>query len=259
MIASAAVRSRWWTASGSVWTGRDDDRIAGVDAQRVDVLHRADRDARVVGVAHDLVLDLLPADEAALDHDLADRARAQAGADPLAIGRLGLDDAAAGATEREGGPDDRRQADRRERRVGRAVALRLGRALDDRARGVRLPDPVEQVAERSRSSAIWIASSGVPSSRIGVSLEDAGVGQLHGQVERGLAAQAGQQAVGPLPGDDRLDRLDGQRLEIDRRRRPRVGHDRGRVGVEEDRADALLAQRPARLGARRSRTRPPGR
>ena len=228
---------------------RDDDRVAGVDAERVDVLHRAHGDARVVGVAHDLVLDLLPADEALLDHDLADRARPQAGPDPLAIGRLGLDDAAAGATEREGGPDDGRQADRRERHVGGAVARRLGRALDDRARGVRLPDPVEQVAER-------LAILGHPD-RLerraqepdGVSFEDAGVGHRRGQVERGLAAQPGQQAVRPLPGDDRLDRLDRQRLEIDHVGHRRVGHDRGRVRVDEDRPHALGAQRPAGLGA----------
>ena len=87
MIASAALRSRWWTGVGQRLDRRDDDRVAGVDAERVDVLHRAHRDARVVGVAHDLVLDLLPADQAALDHDLADRAGAQAGPDALAVGR----------------------------------------------------------------------------------------------------------------------------------------------------------------------------
>ena len=79
MIASAALRSRWWTGSGQRLDRRDDDRVAGVDAERVDVLHRAHRDARVLGVAHHLVLDLLPADEALLDHHLADRAGAQAG------------------------------------------------------------------------------------------------------------------------------------------------------------------------------------
>ena len=102
---------------------RDDDRVAGVDAERIDVLHRAHGDARVVGVAHDLVLDLLPADEALLDHDLADRAGAQAGAHDLAVGGLGLDDAAAGAAERERRADDGRQADRVEGLLGRALAF----------------------------------------------------------------------------------------------------------------------------------------
>ena len=125
-----------------------DDRVAGVDAERIDVLHRAHRDARVVGVAHHLVLDLLPADEAALDHDLADRAGTQAGPDPLAVGRLGLDDAAARAAERERGPDDGRQPDRRRAPRPRKRRERPGRALDDEAGRVRLADPVEQVAER---------------------------------------------------------------------------------------------------------------
>ena len=149
MIARAALRSRWWTGVGQRLDRRDDDRVAGVDAERVDVLHRADGDARVVGVAHHLVLDLLPADEAALDHDLADRARAQAGADALAVGRLGLDDAAAGPAERE-------------RRAGRSPAGRSSASASSAepsraawvapstidAGRVRLADPVEQVAER---------------------------------------------------------------------------------------------------------------
>src|SRR4029079_224685 len=114
--------------------GRDDDRVAGMNAERIDVLHRADSDARVRRVAHHLVLDLLPADEAFLDHDLADRAGPQAGPDALAVSRFGLDDAAACPTERERRADDGGQADLRERLVGRGVALRLARALDDEAR-----------------------------------------------------------------------------------------------------------------------------
>jgi hypothetical protein len=94
---------------------RDHDRVARVDAERVDVLHRADRDAGVVRVAHDFVFDLLPADQAALDHDLVDRAQAQAAPGPLPVRLLGLDDAAARAAHRERRPDDRRQADLLER------------------------------------------------------------------------------------------------------------------------------------------------
>ena len=218
-----------------------------MDAERIDVLHRAHRDARVVGVAHDLVLDLLPADEAALDHDLADRARAQAGPDDLAVGGLGLDDAAAGAAERVGRPDDRRQADRVERHLRRVLAL-LGRgALDDEAGRVRLVDPVEQVAERLAVLGHVDGLERRAEQADRVALEDAGLGEGRREVEGRLAAQPGEQALGLLPGDHRLDRLDGQRLEIDRVGDGRVGHDRGRVRVDEDRADALGPQRAAGL------------
>ena len=227
---------------------RHDDRIAGVDAQRIDVLHRAHGDARVVGIAHHLVLDLLPADEALLDHDLADRARPEPGADPLPVGGLGLDDAAAGPAEREGGPDDRRQADRRERLVRRAVAGRGRRACDDGARGIGLADPVEQVAER-------LAVLGHPD-RLerraeepdGVAFEDARIGHRGREVQRRLAAEARQQPVGALLRDDRLDRLDRERFEIDDVGHRRVGHDRGRVRVDQDRPDALGPQRATGLG-----------
>ncbi len=38
-----------------------DDALSGVDAERIEILHVADGDAVVVGVAHDLILNLLPA------------------------------------------------------------------------------------------------------------------------------------------------------------------------------------------------------
>ena len=82
-----------------------------------------------------------------------------------------------------------------------------------------------------------------------MALEDAGLGQRGREVERGLAAEAGEQALGPLPRDDRLDRLDRERLEVDGVGDLRVGHDRGRVRVDEDRPDALGAQGAAGLRA----------
>ena len=48
----------------------DNDRLAGVDAERVEVLHVADCDTVVVAVAHYLVLYLLPALETLLDEHL---------------------------------------------------------------------------------------------------------------------------------------------------------------------------------------------
>ena len=59
----------------------DGDRVAGVHADRVDVLDRADDD-RVVGrVAHELELVLLPAEDRLLEQHLAGRALVEAVAD----------------------------------------------------------------------------------------------------------------------------------------------------------------------------------
>ena len=52
--------------------GRDDDRVAGVHADRIDVLHVADDDAVVGLVAEDFVLDLFPAEQRRLDQRLMD-------------------------------------------------------------------------------------------------------------------------------------------------------------------------------------------
>ena len=229
--------------------GRHDDRVAGVDAERVHVLHRAHRDARVLGVAHDLVFDLLPADQAALDHHLPDRAGAEAGLDALPVGPLRLDDAAAGPAEGERGPDDGRQADGVQGLLGGCLARVVVGALDDERGRVRLVDAFEQVPER-------LAVLGHPD-RLErraqeadvVPVQDAGLGQRHRQVQRRLPAQPCQQSLRLLAGDHGLDRGHRERLQVHGVRDGRVGHDRGRVGVDEDRAHTLGPERAAGLGA----------
>ena len=81
-------------------------------------------------------------------------------------------------------------------------------------------------------------------------LERPVLGEVLGEVERGLAAQRRQQRVGPLALDDLRDDLGQQRLDVGRRRELRVGHDRRRVGVHEDDLVALLQQHLAGLRAR---------
>jgi hypothetical protein len=49
---------------------RDHDRLAGVDAHGIHVLHVADRHAVVGDVTHDLVFDLFPPGQVLLDQDL---------------------------------------------------------------------------------------------------------------------------------------------------------------------------------------------
>ena len=81
MIFSADAAQHLVLAVGQRLGGRDHDRVAGVDAHRVEVLHVADRDAGVGGVAHHLVLDLFPALQGALQQHLADGARVEAAPD----------------------------------------------------------------------------------------------------------------------------------------------------------------------------------
>ncbi len=68
-------------------------------------------------------------------------------------------------------------------------------------------------------------------------------------VEAGLAAHRRQQRVGAFLLDDPGDDLGGDRLDVGGVGHLRVGHDRRGVGVDEDDAVALLAQRLAGLGA----------
>jgi len=58
------------------------------------------------------------------------------------------------------------------------------------------------------------------------------------------------EVVEALLGDDRLDHVRGDRLDVGGVGEPGVGHDRGGVGVDQHHAQALLAQHPAGLGAR---------
>ena len=60
-------------AVGQRQRGSDRDRVAGVHADRVDVLDRADDDRVVGGVAHELELVLLPAEDRLLEEHLGGR------------------------------------------------------------------------------------------------------------------------------------------------------------------------------------------
>ena len=69
------------------------------------------------------------------------------------------------------------------------------------------------------------------------------------QLSAGLAAHRRQQRVRPLLLDDPRDRAPVDRLDVDRVGHLRVGHDRRGIGVDQDDAVALLAQRLAGLRA----------
>ena len=75
------------------------------------------------------------------------------------------------------------------------------------------------------------------------------VGDVHGCVQAGLAAQERQECVRALLLDDLGHRLGSDRLDVGAVGELRVGHDRSRVGVDQNDPVAFFAQGLAGLGA----------
>ena len=73
--------------------------------------------------------------------------------------------------------------------------------------------------------------------------------QVHRSVEAGLATEGWQQGVGSFLLDDLGDHLPGDRFNVGPIRRLRIGHDRGRIRIDEDDLVALFAEGLARLRA----------
>ena len=81
-------------------------------------------------------------------------------------------------------------------------------------------------------------------------VQDARLGQLLCEVERRLAAHRRQQSIGSLAAENVGDTFEVERLEIRAIGETRVGHDRRRVRVHNDRAEAVLPQDLQSLAAR---------
>jgi hypothetical protein len=224
--------------------GRDRDRLAGVDAHRVDVLDRTD-DHDVVGVvAHHLELVLLPPRDAALDEDLGDRARGQAAlGDVLHLRRI-VRDARAPAAEDERRPHDDGVPD-----LVRD-AHRLVDGVRDARRGHVQPDlghrDLEPLPVLGGLDRVDVGTDHLDAVRV----EHSGFVQADREVEPGLASERRQQRVGSFLGDDAGDRRHVERFDVRRVGELGIGHDRRRIRVHEDDAVPLLAQHATRLRSR---------
>ena len=220
------------------------ERIARMHAHRVDVLDGADGDELSLGIADDLELELLPAQDALLDQDLGDRGRGQAAGDRgLELVDV-VDQATAGAAHGVGGAQHTRVAellgdlDGFLDRVRDAAAGHLDAELGHRV--------LELLAILAALDGIDLDADDLDA----VLVEDARLGKLARKVEAGLAAQVGKQRVGTFERDDLLEALDVEGLDVGAIGDVGVGHDGGRVGVDED---DLVAQRTERLACLRAR------
>ena len=212
-------------------------------SHRIDVLDGAHDHHVVSSVAHELELVLLPAQNRLLQEDLGGAGGRQPRPRDAMQVRVIECDAAAEAAHREGGAhDDRVTAQSIDSRaalihgVGNDAAGDLGAAA--------LDDVLELVAVLP-----GVDGRGGGADELDVILlEHTPLDQAHGGVEGRLPTQGGQEGVRPLLGNDGGQDLGGDRLDVGGIGDVRVGHDRGRVGVDQDDADSLSAQDSAGLG-----------
>ena len=218
--------------------------VARVDAHGVDVLDEADRDHLVLRVADDLDLELLPVEDRLLDEALVrERGVEAAGADRAQLLDV-VAEAAAGAAHRVGGADDDREAD-----LLLHEPLGLLDRVDDAALG-RLDAELghrrlEDLAVLAALDRIEVDADHLHA----VLVEDALLRELHREVEARLAAEVRQERVGALLGDDLLEAVLVERLDVGRVGHDGVRHDRGGVRVHQHDLVAAGAQRLAGLGA----------
>jgi len=237
---------------------RDDHRLARVDTHRVEVLHVADDDGRIVGVAHHLVLQFDPARDGLGDEDFAVPREAETLTDALEEFVHLVDDARPRPAERVGRASDDGQTtdfvDRGLDAVTERVFVDTAHFLafverDGDGAGDRLPDLLHALAEEV---AVLGRVDGVerrPHDIHVVCFQDAFLGEFGGDVQAGLAAEAGDHAVRLFLPDDLCDGLGRDGFDVHPVGHLGVGHDRRGVRVDEDDSRTLLLQGSAGLRA----------
>ena len=213
-------------------------------AHGVDVLDGADRDHLAFGVAHDLELELFPAEHAFLDEHFCNRrCRKTARHDGAQLFDV-VYQAAARAAHGVGGAQHARVAEL----VGdfdgffdRVRDLALGHLDAELGHGL-----LEDVAVLAAFDGVDRRADNLDA----VLVEHTCRRKRAREVETRLPAQVGQQRVGAFLLDDFGEPLDVERLDVDRVCGFGVGHDGRRIAVHEHYLVTEAAQRLARLRSR---------
>ena len=217
------------------------DGIARVYTNRIEVLHVADRDAVIIAITHDLILDLFPAGHTALDEHLANHGVVEALDDDIDEFFLIIRDTAARSAHRVGRAHDDRIADG----VGKLDSSRD--ILNNRAFRNRLTEFLHGFLEQL--AVLRFLDSGERSAQqfYLMLFQDAALGELYSQIQASLSAQRCQQAIRFLLGDDLFQKLRRQRFDIDPVSNMGIGHDRSRIGIDQNDFQTFFFQRTASL------------
>ena len=213
-------------------------------AHRVKIFDGADDDGVVRLVAHHLHLKLFPAEQRLLQQHLVRRRQLQPMRGNLFKFITIIGNAAARTAEGKRRADDDRKTQRRLRRARLVHIMHRERLGAGEANLVhRL---LEQIAVFRRLNRLHRRANQFHA----VFLQHAVFGKIQRAVERRLPAHRRQNRVRALLGDNLLHRLPLNRLDVRRVCHLRIGHNRRRVGIDENDAQPLATQRLARLRAR---------
>ena len=210
----------------------------------VQVFNRADDDAVVGLVAHHLHLEFFPAQQRLFDEQLF-RGRSLQAALANGLEFFGvIGNASAGSAQGETGADHGRKPQ---------IFLRnpsLVHAVGDSGTGRPQADLGHRVFELEPVFG-FVDGLGRRTDQLDlVFFQHAVVPQIECAVERRLAAHGRQNRIGPLFGNNFFHRLPGDRLDVGHIGGSRVGHDGGRIAVDQDDLVTFLAQSFAGLHAR---------
>ena len=221
----------------------DDYGVTGVNAHRVQILHVADGDGGVIGIAHDFVLDFLIALNALFHKNLMNRGEDKGIFHDFPELFFIARETAAGAAQGKGGPKNHRVSDF----LCRLDTLFHG--IGNQGRKHRFGEALTQLLEQLTVLRLLNTEAGGAKKFRVTLLQNALLFQLHGKVQTGLAADSGNDGVGPFIPYDPGDILQCQRLHIDLVRDSGVRHDGGGVGIAQNHLIAFLFQGQAGLGA----------
>ena len=222
----------------------DGNAVPRVHAHRIDVLDRTHDHHVVLQIPHDFELELFPSDHGALDQNFADGAHGEAPVDdPLELLPV-IGDIAPRPAEGEGWPDNGRKSDL----LGNLHGLSAGPS--GAAVGSRESDALHGLLEGLAIFRLVNGFRGRADQAHPVFGQGPSISQFHGDIQRRLSPHGRKQRIGTFPLDHLLHHVHRNGLDIGAIRQLRIGHDRGRIAVDQHDPVPLLPQGFAGLGPR---------
>ncbi len=210
----------------------------------IKVLDRADNDAVIVAIANHLHLIFFPTDERLINKKfVSGREVKTANTDCLKFLSV-VGDTAARSTHREGGSDNAGETDILKNAKGLFERMRQGRP-----RGFQT-DSFHRLIKKLSILCLINRFLGGANHLDPILLKDTLRSKLERAVERRLSTHRRQDGIGPFALNDPGNCLPFDRLDVGGVGHGGVGHDGGRVGVNQNHPVALLSQRLAGLRAR---------